>query len=601
MAQNKITRRNFLRAATVSAAAAAVTCAAPAASACESMVRMDLQILATSDTHGKFGVFDYSAYKDETSGSVAQQATAIKEKRTATTLVIDSGDTIQGNSADLFLTDEVHPMAAAINAIGYDIYTTGNHEYNYGLDVTKKFLSQLKAKCLIGNVYDPDGKPLADGYTIVRKGGLKIGVIGMVTPNITRWDAKNLEGWTVTNPVDECRKIIDKIQNKVDIIIGVMHMHTTNEYDVAGSGVHDLIDACPEFAVVIAGHGHQRVNEVYNGVIVVENQSNGKDLAEVHLQLERLWNGKWAILDSSAEVHSMKDYAADPAVEQLLESYDERAKEDAQTVVGELVGGNFAPANEITQIPQPMIQDTAMLDFINEVQMYYTGAVVSATAMTSMTSNVMEGTIRKRDLAAIYTYANTLYKLRMTGEQLLKFMEWSAGFYQTYEKGDLTIAFEPSTRYYLYDTFAGVKYDIDISAEAGNRIKNLTWPDGRPVDPDESFIVAVNNYRYSTQMMSAPSDMFAAGDSLPELLEIDVRGELGGIREMLGEYIKTVKGGVIEPIVDNNWKIIGNNWDAAKHDKAVELLREGKLLLGKEVDSRTLATKKITEADIKGF
>lgn len=601
MAQNKITRRNFLRAATVSAAAAAVTCAAPAASACESMVRMDLQILATSDTHGKFGVFDYSAYKDETSGSVAQQATAIKEKRTATTLVIDSGDTIQGNSADLFLTDEVHPMAAAINAIGYDIYTTGNHEYNYGLDVTKKFLSQLKAKCLIGNVYDPDGTPLADGYTIIRKGGLKIGVIGMVTPNITRWDAKNLEGWTVTNPVDECRKIIDKIKDKVDIIIGVMHMHTTNEYDVPGSGVHDLIDGCPEFAVVIAGHGHQRVNEVYNGVIVVENQSNGKDLAEIHLQMERLWNGKWAILDSSAEVHSMKDYAADPAVEQLLESYDARAKEDAQTVVGELRGGNFAPANEITQIPQPMIQDTAMLDFINEVQMYYTGAVVSATAMTSMTSNVMEGTIRKRDLASIYTYANTLYKLRMTGEQLLKFMEWSAGFYQTYEKGDLTIAFEPSTRYYLYDTFAGVKYDIDISAEAGNRIKNLTWPDGRPVDPDESFIVAVNNYRYSTQMMTAPTDMFAAGDTVPELLEIDVKGELGGIREMLGEYIKTVKGGVIEPVVDNNWKIIGNDWDAAKHDKAVELLREGKLLLGKEVDSRTLATKKITEADIKGF
>lgn len=601
MAQHKITRRNFLRAATVSAAAAAVTCAAPAASACESMVRMDLQILATSDTHGKFGVFDYSAYKDETSGSVAQQATAIKEKRTATTLVIDSGDTIQGNSADLFLTDEVHPMAAAINAIGYDIYTTGNHEYNYGLDVTKKFLSQLKAKCLIGNVYDPDGKPLADGYTIIRKGGLKIGVIGMVTPNITRWDAKNLEGWTVTNPVDECRKIIDKIKNKVDIIIGVMHMHTTNEYDVPGSGVHDLIDGCPEFAVVIAGHGHQRVNEVYNGVIVVENQSNGKDLAEIHLQMERLWNGKWAILDSSAEVHSMSGYAADPAVEQLLESYDARAKEDAQTVVGELRGGNFAPANEITQIPQPMIQDTAMLDFINEVQMYYTGAVVSATAMTSMTSNVMEGTIRKRDLASIYTYANTLYKLRMTGEQLLKFMEWSAGFYQTYEKGDLTIAFEPSTRYYLYDTFAGVKYDIDISAEAGSRIKNLTWPDGRPVDPDESFIVAVNNYRYSTQMMTAPTDMFAAGDTVPELLEIDVRGDLGGIREMLGEYIKTVKGGVIEPVVDNNWKIIGNDWDAAKHDKAVELLREGKLLLGKEVDSRTLATKKITEADIKGF
>lgn len=87
-------------------------------------------------------------------------------------------------------------------------------------------LSQQKAKVLTGNVYSPEGKPLADGYTIINKGGVKIGVIGMVTPNITRWDAKNLEGWTVTNPVDESRKIIDKIKDEVDVILGVMHMDT---------------------------------------------------------------------------------------------------------------------------------------------------------------------------------------------------------------------------------------------------------------------------------------------------------------------------------------------------------------------------------------
>ena len=239
MEQNKISRRNFLRVAGASATAAAMGGLAPAASAAgiKDLWSMDLQILATSDTHGKFDPWDYAANKADASGSVAQQATAIKENRTKTTLVVDAGDTIQANSAELFLNDDVHPMIAAQNAIGYDIYVTGNHEYNYGMATLEKVLSQQKAKVLTGNVYSPEGKPLADGYTIINKGGVKIGVIGMVTPNITRWDAKNLEGWTVTNPVDESRKIIDKIKDKVDVILGVMHMDTDNEYGVYGSGL----------------------------------------------------------------------------------------------------------------------------------------------------------------------------------------------------------------------------------------------------------------------------------------------------------------------------------------------------------------------------
>ena len=202
MEQNKISRRNFLRVAGASATAAAMGGLAPAASAAgiKDLWSMDLQILATSDTHGKFDPWDYAANKADASGSVAQQATAIKENRTKTTLVVDAGDTIQANSAELFLNDDVHPMIAAQNAIGYDVYVTGNHEYNYGMATLEKVLSQQKAKVLTGNVYSPEGKPLADGYTIINKGGVKIGVIGMVTPNITRWDAKNLEGWTVTNP-----------------------------------------------------------------------------------------------------------------------------------------------------------------------------------------------------------------------------------------------------------------------------------------------------------------------------------------------------------------------------------------------------------------
>ena len=462
-------------------------------------------------------------------------------------------------------------------------------------------LSQQKSKVLTGNVYSPEGKPLADGYTIINKGGVKIGVIGMVTPNITRWDAKNLEGWTVTNPVDESRKIIDKIKNNVDVIIGVMHMDVDNEYGVYGSGVTDLANACPEFDVIVAAHGHKSIpNKMINGVLVVENKNAGATVSDIHVYLERQLDGKWKVVNRTSENLQIKEYEPDPELTALLAPYNTRNKEDAVTPIGELKGGDLAPENEIDCLPQAMVQDTALLDFINEVQMYYTDAQVAATALTSMTSQMREGTIRKCDMASIYTYQNTLYKLQMNGWQLRQFMEWSAAFFKTWEPGDVTIAFDSSVRYYLYDAFAGVKYDLDISKQPGNRIQNLTWMDGRPVEDDDSFVVAVNNYRATTQLLTY-ADIFKEGDELPKLLEIDVRGDVGGIRELLGEYIRTVKGGTIEPHVNNNWKIVGNNWKAADHQKAVQLLREGKLALNENADARTLPGKAITTADIAKF
>ena len=530
MAQNKISRRSFLRGAGASATIAAASCMAPSAAACDikSLWSMDLQILATSDTHGKFDPWDYAANKADASGSVAQQATAIKQCRTRNTLVVDAGDTIQANSAELFLNDDLHPMIAAMNAIGYDIWTTGNHEYNYGMDVLKKVMGQQKAKVLTGNVYAPDGTPLADGYTIIKKGTVKIGVIGMVTPNIIRWDAKNLEGWKVTNPVDESRRIIDKIKDQVDVLIGVMHMDTENEYGVYGSGVTDLANACPEFDVIVGGHGHRSIpNMMINNVLVVENKNAGATLSEIHVYLERQLDGKWKVVNRTSENLQIKEYEPDPELTALLASYDTRAKEDAVTPIGELKGGDLAPENEIDCLPQAMVQDTALLDFINEVQMYYTGAQVSATALTSMTSQMRAGTIRKCDMASIYTYQNTLYKLQMTGEQLRRFMEWSAAFFKTWKPDEVTIAFDPSVRYYLYDAFEGVNYELDVSKEPGHRIKNLKWPNGKAVKDTDTFVVAVNNYRATTQLLTY-ADIFKEGDELPKLLEIDVRGDVLG-------------------------------------------------------------------------
>ena len=137
-----------------------------------------------------FVPWDYALDAEDRAGSMAQLSTAIKELRTENTLLIDAGDTIQDNMADLFLADEVHPMIVCMNTLGYDIGVTGNHEYNYGMDVLRKTVDSFGGEVLVGNVKDEKGDPVADGYTIIEKDGVRVGLIGMVTPLIQRGTRK---------------------------------------------------------------------------------------------------------------------------------------------------------------------------------------------------------------------------------------------------------------------------------------------------------------------------------------------------------------------------------------------------------------------------
>ena len=301
--------------------------------------------------------------------------------------------------------------------------------------------------------------------------------------------------------------------------------------------------------------------------------------------------------DKTSESIEIAEYEADPAIVELLGKYDEQAREDAEQVIGTLADGALAPENEISEIPTAQILDTALLDLINEVQMYYTGAPVSGAALFVMDANMYPGDIHKCDMALIYKYTNTLYKLHVTGAQLKKYMEWSVSYYNTFQPGDLTISFSPDIRAYNYDMFAGVNYEVNIANEPGNRIENLTWPDGTPVADDEEFDLAVNNYRANSQLL-APCEIFEEGD-MPTLLEMDVRGDIGGVRELIRDYIINVKGGTITPECDNNWKITGNDWDADLHQTAVEMLAAGELTIPTSEDGRTPNVKAITEADVQ--
>ena len=560
---------------------------------------IDIQILATSDLHGKFYPYDYAINEESKSGSLTQIATAVKKYRTDNTIIVDVGDTIQDNYSEMFFKDKIHPMMLAMNEIGYDIWAIGNHEFNYGVENLKNIMKQSTSKVLIGNLYNPDGTSFADSYTIIEKDGVKIGVIGMCTPNITKWDSVNLKDYIVTDPVEETKKIVKDLRDKVDVLIATVHMGEENEYDVPNSGANDLANACPELDLIIAAHEHKLVEETYvNNVLIVENKSSGATMSKVNIVVEKDKSG-CKIVDRKAESIKISEYESDKELSKKLASYNERAKKEANIIIGELVGGNLVPENEIAEIPQAQIEPTSLIDLINEVQMYYTDAQVSSAALFNIDANLEPGKIKKSDTSLIYKYGNTLYKVQMTGKQLKKYMEWSANYYNTYNPKDLTISFNENVRGFNYDMFSGVDYQIDISEKPGNRIKNLKWTKtGKEVRDDEVFVIAVNNYRVNTHLLSY-GEIYEEGEELPKVLEIDVNGKIGGVRELIGDYIKNVKGGKITPNNPKNWEIIGNNWDEEKHKKAVQMIREGKIKIPSSQDGRTPNVKSITEDDLK--
>ncbi|MBQ9039589.1 MAG: 5'-nucleotidase C-terminal domain-containing protein [Clostridia bacterium] len=219
-------------------------------------------------------------------------------------------------------------------------------------------------------------------------------------------------------PLEETRRIIDSIRDRYDVLVGVFHMGLENEYGLANSGVTDILNACPEFDVMVSAHEHTLIPEPrINGVLVVQNRYQAQTMAVIDLTLEQDGVGR-KVVDRASRSVSIADYEVDPAIVERLKDYDLRARADANRVIGRLEGGALAPETGNEKIYAAMVQDTALVDLINAVQSHYADTVVSATALPGADANLYPGEIRKCDMARLYRFSNTLYKLRMTGAQL---------------------------------------------------------------------------------------------------------------------------------------------------------------------------------------
>ena len=545
-----------------------------------------LTILGTTDVHGNIYDWSYEDGEIDDDVGLAKIYSIVKEVReeNPNTLLIDNGDTIQGT----VLTDDLYnmnlensnPIIDVMNYMEYDSMTLGNHEFNFGLELIDKIKKEANFPILSANIYNKeDESNFMDPYTIKELSGIKIGILGLTTPNIPKWDGPKVTDLEFKSMAKEAKKYADILKNeeKVDIIIATSHAGLDARHGNEGSSSKYILEEVPEIDALLVGHDHEEIAKKISGVPVGAADDKGNQVVRFDLTIENK-NGTYDVIDSKVQLIETKNYQASKDIKEYAKEYHNKTLEFLKESIGTSTG-DFHPKSKIKGIPEAQIRDTAVIDLINEVQLEYTGADISAAALFKQDSNIEKGEVSYSDIFDIYKYPNTLYAVEVTGEELKQYMEWSASYFNQYKEGDSTISFNPEIRGYNYDMFAGVDYKIDISKPAGQRIVDLTY-EGVSIKDNDIFKLAINNYRYG-----GLKDMGIISND--EYFNSDPKS----LRSYIADYIE--KKGTISPKTDNNWEIIGYDFNHWAREEAISLINDGIFEIPSSKDGRTPNVKSI--------
>ncbi|WP_282691726.1 5'-nucleotidase C-terminal domain-containing protein [Streptomyces sp. CC208A] len=541
-----LNRRTFLESsAAIGAGAALAAGVAAPAEAREARPkpakRYSFTVMGTTDLHGNVFNWDYftdrefddKAHNDVGLAKISTLVNRVREaKGRGNTLLIDAGDTIQGTQLSYYYAKvdpitqaggPVHPMAQAMNAIGYDAAALGNHEFNYGIPVLRKFEEQCDFPLLGANALDAKTlRPAFPPYSIHRLRtphgrDVRVAVLGLTNPGIAIWDKANVNGKMVFPGLEEqAAKWVPKLRSMgADVVVVSAHSGSsgTSSYGDQLPYVENaaglVAEQVPGIDAILVGHAHTEIPEYR-----IANKETGKEvvLSEPLKWGQRLtlfdfdlvWEkGRWTVEKVAAQVLNSNTVEEDPEITGLLA--DEHKKVVAY--VNQVIGTSTAA---MTTVEAPW-KDEPIIDLINVVQAetvkealaggaYASLPVLSQASCFSRTARIPAGEITIKDAAGLYPFENTLEARLMTGAQLKEYLEYSAKYYVRTPAGapvdTARLTNADGTPDYNYDAVSGLSYEIDIARPVGSRIVNLTF-EGAPLDPAARFVLAVNNYRAS--------------------------------------------------------------------------------------------------------
>lgn len=471
------------------------------------MNKKRLKIYFTSDVHGYFYPTSYGDTLEKNMGLFQCAADFCKDEDT---LIMDGGDILQGSAFDCYCRQTIKSsrlIAEIMNDCGYDYYTLGNHDFNYGQEYQAEYRNAHHGRCVCQNVTDLEGNVLYP-YDIKRmSNGLRVGIVGIVTDYINVWEKEeNLTGVRVIDPVEAARKALHEMTGQTDLTICIYHGGFEREVatgrvlsETAENAAYRICEEL-DFDVLLTGHQHMSIDgQQLNGTYVVQPKEFAKEYHYLEITVE---DGKKEI-DSKRCIPQIKQpmeeesARADADLGKILREKYMDVEQKVQTWLDETVGQlsrALIPEDKVTMA----LCGSPIADFLNQVQLHFSEAQLSAVGLANEIAGFRRE-VSMRDIIATYPYPNTLVVCRITGRQLKTAMERSAEYFAVAEDGRIEVSksfLEPKIEHYNYDYYAGVTYKIDPAKPIGNRIGNLCCQ-GNEVREDDTFTICLNNYRHT--------------------------------------------------------------------------------------------------------
>jgi 2',3'-cyclic-nucleotide 2'-phosphodiesterase / 3'-nucleotidase / 5'-nucleotidase len=505
-------------------------------------------IVATTDLHGHVTDWDYVANQPASGGltRVASLVDSLKARYPGQVVVLDAGDVIQGDPFATYFARiaprDPNPVIEAMSLTGYDAATPGNHEFDWGVGVMRRAVAGAAFPYVSGNIYTLPGDTLLfKPYVVLQRQGVRIGITGFTTPGAAVWNGDHLQGKLRLDRIPAAAaRVIPPLRRESDLVVALIHSGLTGpaSYDTTGVGGENEAASLAGLPVrpdlVVVGHSHREMRDsVRGGVHFVQPRQHGGSVSITHVDLVRE-EERWRPFRIRAELVSTARTAPSPRLAQRLAPAHEAVLNWTNLALGEAAGPMPAAAARL--------EPTPILNFVNTVQLKRTGADLSAASAFDLRAGFDSGTIRVRQLVALYPFDNTLRAVRISGTQLKDYLEHSARYYRTDPLGRISI--NDSVPGYDYDVIAGARYDIDLRRAPGDRIRNLSVR-RRPVTRSDSFTLAVNSHRQTG----------AGGYSM--LRGVPVVYDKGeNIRDLLIEEIKSRK--VIDPAgyAAREWRLV---------------------------------------------
>lgn len=548
----------------------------------------DLVVIATTDVHGNFYPYNFIT-RTPGAGSMARVASYVDSLREAVgaenVLLLDNGDILQGQPPAYYYnyidTTSTHLAADIYHYLGFDAATVGNHDIETGHAVYDRWRTQSEPRTpiLAANVVDSaTGLPYFQPYTVIDRGGMRIAVLGLLTPAIPAWLPSNIwEGLRFDDMVETASKWVEIIRRdeKPDVVIGLFHSGADSTRTASGyieNASLQVARQVPGIDLILFGHDHrshlseQTAPDGYN-VVAINPANNARAVARADIQRPSKPGERPVITGSVVDVTG---YTPSP-------EYMDRFKPQNLEVlkfVSDTVGysaGTFSGADAF-------FGPSAFIDLIHNLQLKISGAEISMAAPLTFGGVIPAGPLTMADMFTLYKYENMLYVMELTGQEIQDYLERSyAGWIATMTSADdHLLLFDPNaaddgrpglaTPFYNFDSAAGIDYTVDVTAPVGKRVKISGMSDGRPFDPSRRYRVAINSYRGN-----GGGDLLTLGARIPQS-ELSSRIVWATDRDMRYYLMQAIRNaGTINPAVIGNWKFIPEDIAAAgaARDRAI--------------------------------